>query len=516
MSLSPFLRRSSRPIVHGADLILTSTMTTLPPLTSKVPAGPLILILGATGTGKSNLALSIAHSLPAGAEIINCDAMQMYTGLPIITNKLPKHERQGIPHHLLDLVGLDAMPWTANKFRRESSRIIDEIRARGKIPVMVGGTGHYAFGSLFRDSMLDDDARGNEGTEGLSDGEKQKFGEGQEHFEILNGSVEEMYEKLKELDPEMARTWHPKDRRRIQRSLEICLKRGRKVSEIYREQVQGLNGTKQTESMNQQVAGLALNSEEDNTTHETLGPLYHSPLIFWLSASDQPLKTRLNTRVDTMVQDGLFEEALELVRLHQQYKLQGVKIDTTKGIWVSIGYKELEPWATNHLQNNTAYPKDCPLANECIDSVKARTRQYAKRQDRYIRIRLANALRNAGALDRLFLLDGTDLDHWQERVIQPATQILETFMKGPELPDASSLGGLAKETFDRIKEQGECASDRMARYCEVCEKTTMTEKEWMRHLGSRGHKKVVQARRRRALVRVDQEVVPMSTREAEV
>lgn len=469
--------------------------------TSTAARRPLVLILGATGAGKSNLALSIAQCLPSGAEIINCDAMQMYSGLPIITNKIPTNEQQGIPHHLIDSIGLDETPWTVSKFVKESSRSIEDIRVRRKVPVMVGGTGYYAFGSLLKDSMLGDDAEGNQGTEGLSDGAKVPCGEGQEDFEILNRSTQEMLEKLKELDPEMAKSWHPNDRRKIQRSLEICLTRGRKASEIYRQQLQGTAGDRHAD----RIDGV-VNAVEDNDNaarYDAAGALRHDPLIFWLSASDAPLKTRLNARVDQMVRNGLLEEALGLARRRLRYVEQGIKVDVTKGIWVSIGYKEMEPWAAKHLAEPEKYPKDCKLVQECIESVKAHTRQYAKRQERYVRIRLANALKKAGALDRLFLLDATDLNQWQEDAVQPAQELVRKFLAGEQLPDAASLNGLAKQNFHRILAQGDKLSYRVAHHCEICGKTLMTEKEWLGHLASRSHRKVLQSKKRRALVAVE-------------
>ncbi len=466
------------------------------------PRNPLILILGATGTGKSNLALSVAQCISSGAEIVNCDAMQMYRGLPIITNKLPVNERQGLPHHLLDFIGLDGTPWTANKFARDSSMIIEDIRARGNIPVMVGGTGYYAFGSLFRDSMLGNDVEGNEGTEGRSDGEKEAFGEAQRQYEILNGSTQAMLERLKELDPEIARSWHPNDRRKIQRSLEICLRRGMKVSDIYQQQMEGTNENTVADLAKGNVAAATEDGDSLGRYGAAGAPRYE-PLILWLSASDATLKARLNARVDQMVQDGLLEEALDLARLRQQYREQGIRVDTTKGIWVSIGYKEMEPWATKHFEDADIYSKDCKRAQECIESVKAGTRQYAKQQERYIRIRMANALKKAGALNRLFLLDSTDLSRWQEHVVDPALELVRKFLIGEQLPDPASLNALAKENFAKIDAQGNQLSYRVAHYCEVCDKTAMTEKEWARHLASRSHKKVLRSKRKRALLVVE-------------
>lgn len=87
-------------------------------------------------------------------EIINGDAMQMYRGLPIITNQIPVEERNGVPHHLISCVELDEQPWFVGRFRSESLRLIDDIHARGKTPVLVGGTHYYTQAVLFKDQLL--------------------------------------------------------------------------------------------------------------------------------------------------------------------------------------------------------------------------------------------------------------------------------------------------------------------------------------------------------------------------
>lgn len=443
----------------------------------------LILILGPTGTGKSALSLSLATHL--NAEIINCDAMQLYRGLPIITNKLSAEEQRGIPHHLLGRIGIEEVPWTVTDYVRRVEGVVGDVAGRGKRAVLVGGTGYYAHGTLFRD--------------GIIGGDEQQGGEEKGGGRLEEMGTEEMLAELRELDPEMARRWHPRDRRKIQRSLEICLRTGRKASEVYREQAEQGNGPVDG---NAARAETQIESGGDNAIQSGIDVLRYEPLIFWLSASDTALKARLNARVDTMVEHGLCKEALQLHRQSKQYQDEGIQVDKSKGIWVSIGYKEMESWAEKHLQDPDMYPESSQLAKDCIEAVKAGTRQYAKRQDRYIRIRLANALRQANALDRLFLLDTTDLDRFEDDVVIPARNIAKAFFAGRVLPEARELGELAKSTFQSMEEQQTRSSDRSTRYCEVCDKTLMTQKEWEGHLVSRSHKKCVASKKRKALVAV--------------
>lgn len=105
----------------------------------------LIAIVGATGTGKSLLALGVAAELRAlghGAEVINADAMQLYRGMDIGTAKLPLDEREGVPHHLLDVLDVTAEASVA-WYQSAARQVIDAVRDRGGVPILVGGSGLY-------------------------------------------------------------------------------------------------------------------------------------------------------------------------------------------------------------------------------------------------------------------------------------------------------------------------------------------------------------------------------------
>lgn len=202
--------------------------------TTSPPAKPLLVVLGSTGTGKSEV--SAAAVVPSSAnktadsqtsklaielatrfrgEIINADAMQLYKGLPIITNKVPVNERNGIPHHLLDHISIDKEPWSVDDFKREATKAIQEIRGRGKLPILVGGTQYYVNPLLFPEVTLD-----------------EVQGDSSQTFPVLEDSTEAMLQELKRVDPAMAERWHPNDRRKIRRSLEIYLQTGRPASEF--------------------------------------------------------------------------------------------------------------------------------------------------------------------------------------------------------------------------------------------------------------------------------------------
>ena len=101
---------------------------------------PVIAIVGPTASGKSTLGIELALKL--NGEIINCDSVQVYQGIEIATAKVPLAERRGVPHHLIDFVSPD-VNYTAGEWAREAEKKIDEIEARGRVPLLVGGTGFY-------------------------------------------------------------------------------------------------------------------------------------------------------------------------------------------------------------------------------------------------------------------------------------------------------------------------------------------------------------------------------------
>ena len=401
----------------------------------------------------------------------------MYKGLPVITNKIPETERNGIPHHLIDFIGLDEEPWTVGRFVSEAQRVVREIRSRGRLPILVGGTHYYTQALLIKNSLLTDEANGNE----RSSEQMEK------EWPILSAPTEEMYAKLEQLDPVIAGRWHPRDRRHIKRCLEICLQTGRKASAVYQEQEQKRisSGTSKN-----------VESEGEEQPAEPREQLRYPSLIFWLHAEDEVLKARLNARVDTMIAGGLLEEAMEMSNYCHKKTSHGSSLHVDKGIWVSIGYKEMQPYIAFSKSGNCSSGESTRLQNQCLEAVRVATRQYAKRQNRWIRLTLADFLAKASSLDNMFLMDCTNLEHWTEMVSEPSVRITEAFLKCDSLPQPSSLSRLAESVLVSSN-QANGKPQFLARKCSICEKVLMSEAEWDRHLRSSGHKKVIQGQKRR-------------------
>ncbi len=162
---------------------------------------PVFVVAGSTASGKSDLALEIAGRF--SGEIVNCDSVQLCRYLDVGTAKTPESERRGIPHHLIDILE----PWqhfTAGDYARAARPVLVEIASRGKVPVIVGGTGFYLRALL----------------EGLSEGPGRDPGLRERLAARKPGSPHRL---LSRFDPAAARRIHPNDSNKVIRALEVCL-----------------------------------------------------------------------------------------------------------------------------------------------------------------------------------------------------------------------------------------------------------------------------------------------------
>jgi tRNA dimethylallyltransferase len=163
----------------------------------------LLVLSGPTASGKSALALALAREFPL--EIVNADSLQVYRRFDIGTAKPTVAERAEVPHHLVDVAEPDE-PYDAGRYVREAERAIGEIRSRGKIPMLVGGTGMYIRALLRGLDPLPSDPRVRE--------------ELSRRWEAEGGSA--LHATLARIDPETSVKVHPSDRHRVLRSLEIA------------------------------------------------------------------------------------------------------------------------------------------------------------------------------------------------------------------------------------------------------------------------------------------------------
>jgi tRNA dimethylallyltransferase len=174
---------------------------------------PVVAVVGPTASGKSDLGIALA--LRAGGEVVNCDSVQVYREIEIATAKVPPAERSGVPHHLIDFVPPERA-YTAADWARDALAKIEEIEARGRTALLVGGTGFYLRAlrePFFEAPPTDADLRRRL--------VRLRERRGPEHLHKL----------LSRLDSERAARLAPRDWSRVQRALEHRLQTGRKLSE---------------------------------------------------------------------------------------------------------------------------------------------------------------------------------------------------------------------------------------------------------------------------------------------
>jgi tRNA dimethylallyltransferase len=171
----------------------------------------LVAVVGATATGKSDLAVSLARAL--GGEVINADSMQLYRGMDIGTAKLSMVQRQGIPHHLLDIWDVTQTASVA-EYQVLATEVIDDIEARGKVPVLAGGSGLYVRAAL-----------GDLNFPGTDEKVRERL-----EAELAATGPAPLYERLAAWDPRAAAAILPSNARRIVRALEVIELSGRPFS----------------------------------------------------------------------------------------------------------------------------------------------------------------------------------------------------------------------------------------------------------------------------------------------
>ena len=193
-----------------------------PPFAEASGGKPLVAILGPTATGKSALGIAIAERF--NGEIINCDSTAVYRGFDIGTDKVPFVERRGIPHHLIDIAD-PTDEYTAAQFARDASAVIAALHAKGKLPVLVGGTGFY-YRAL---------------TRGLFPG-PGKDAELRQRLEAIarKKGVETLHRMVTRVDPESGARIQPRDLKRLVRALEVYFQTGRPLTAHFEDTVSPL------------------------------------------------------------------------------------------------------------------------------------------------------------------------------------------------------------------------------------------------------------------------------------
>ncbi len=272
-----------------------------------------LAVVGATASGKTSFAIALAREL--GGEIISCDSMQIYRGMDIGTAKPSMEEREGIPHHLMDVVE-PSENFSVADYASLAGRAIDDICARGKLPIFCGGTG------LYLDSVLTATA--------YSDAASDPSLRTSLAKEAEEKGAMALWQRLESEDAESAAAIHPNNVKRVIRALEIKI----------------LTGVPK--------------SEWDRRSRLLPSP-YHAQVLGLCYPDRAVLYDRIDRRVDMMMDMGLVSEVEGL--------LSSGRLPRTSTAAQAIGYKEIVSYLDGEI-----------TLSEAVDTIKQATRRYAKRQ----------------------------------------------------------------------------------------------------------------------------------------
>ncbi len=273
----------------------------------------IIALVGPTGSGKSDTAIWLCEKL--NGEVVSMDSMQVYRGMDIGTAKPTKEQMQTIRHHLIDVVDPHER-FTVSDYRELAFSAIEDILSRGKLPILVGGTGLY-LNALSYEMHL-----GKSGADSHLRDELNRIAKQPEGAHAL-------HQRLASIDPVSAEKLHENDVRRVIRAIEVFESSGKPISE-----------------------------RSDETKAE--GP-YHV-IVYGLTLPREQMYARINQRVDEMIKAGLVEEVNTLLD-------QGIEPMEEGGAMQAIGYKEIVSALRNEMSLDRA-----------VDFIKQGSRRYAKRQ----------------------------------------------------------------------------------------------------------------------------------------
>ena len=280
---------------------------------------PVVVVTGPTASGKTPLAIELA--LRCAGEIVNADSMQVFRFMDIGTAKPSPAERARVPHHLIDVVAPD-QGYSAGRYARDARAAIAAIHARGRVPLLTGGTGLYIRAVLH--GLID-------GVE--ADEELREQLEGEQRRAEGTGDPGRLYRRLLESDPEAAARIHPHDTRRIVRALEIAAETGRPTSHV--------RGAHRFEDSPYRVLHLALAPERAD------------------------LYARIDRRCQAMIEGGLLQEVRELVSAGYGPELRPMR---------AIGYRHIVPVV-----------EGCDTLANALEAMRRDTRHFARRQLTWLR-----------------------------------------------------------------------------------------------------------------------------------
>ena len=391
----------------------------------------LVVILGSTGTGKTDLSLRIAQKF--NGEIINADSMQIYKSLDILTNKPTQGELLSCTHHLFNALNPNER-CNAFQYQQMALPIIHQIHSNGKLPILVGGTHCYIESVLFHYLIPKSQNPMVPGCPDLGKLEEEE--------------PKKVHSLLKQIDPISASLVHPNDMRKALRALEIFYATGKPLSEHLSEQ--------------KQEPGI----------ESPTGPLrFEDPCIIFLDCERTALYERIDRRVDGMIDRGLIEE---VEQFYVNEYLNSPEEMRARGLLQSIGFKEWLPYLEEWHKGAELTPD---LINACIEKLKRQTRNYARCQLSWVRNRYITKHGERG-ISRFYKLDTTDLMQWENNVGRLSDDVLSAYLRD-ELP----------REVTPIIHTSPVSDNKSYNFCDRCQIVLLGDTLFRSHMKSRRHYK---------------------------
>lgn len=436
-----------------------------------------VVIMGATGSGKSRLAIDLAQHFHA--EILNADCMQVYEGLDIVTNKVPVEERKGVIHHLLGTVS-SKVNFTSSDFRDTAIPIIDSIISRKHLPIIVGGSNSYIQALV---SMVDDAMKN--GDDDLKTSERP--------FVICSnaGSVNDLHKRC---DNDVQNTSNQFDQ---VEDIDLITTNGIRPIDFSKGSADDLHkrcndDVQNTSNKFDLIAtnGVHPTDFSKGQKGDTADSFRYDCCFLWLDASLPVLDKFVEDRVDFMIEAGLLEEVSAFYDPKANYK---------HGLWQAIGLCEFEEFF-NAFPPSKAKGQEIEkldkgrhkiLLDAAIRRMKENTCQLVRKQKQRISGLKTCSGWNLHQLDSTKALETSgseSLEHWEMMVVNISMDVVKRFLS--ERACETSLKENVESRGDSM--HPEQAQDLWIHSCEACrDQVLQGAHEWEKHKLGHSHRRQI-------------------------